>query len=116
MENLKILRNQRGLTQAEVASFLNISKQTYCHYEKNRYEPDISTLIKIADFFDCSVDYLIEHKTQKILHLDSFTSLQQEIIGYIQKLDDNQLNVVKGTLGAMAGISLQDLLKTGSKD
>jgi len=53
------LREQRRLTQEELARHLSISRASLSHYEKNRRMPDYETLNKMADFFDVTVDYLI---------------------------------------------------------
>ncbi len=57
--NLKYLRKSRSLTQQELADVLGISRQGYAKYENDLGEPDISTLIKLADYFDVSVDSMI---------------------------------------------------------
>ncbi len=111
MDNLKILRRNLNLTQRECAQALNIAKTTFCYYEQDKISPSIEMLNKMADYFGCSIDYLLGHQTKNVLHLDSFTPLQRQIISYIQKLNDDQLNVLKGTLGTMAGASLEELLK-----
>lgn len=53
------LRDQRGLTQEELASSLGISRAALSHYEKNRREPDTETLSKVADLFAVTIDYLV---------------------------------------------------------
>lgn len=59
MENLKKLRNNQNLTQQDLSVQLNISQQVYSRYENGTREPDFETLIKIADYFNVSVDYLL---------------------------------------------------------
>ncbi|MBR1533828.1 MAG: helix-turn-helix transcriptional regulator [Ruminococcus sp.] len=59
MIKLKELREKIGLSMRQAAIELDISYNTYASYEKGTKEPNISTLVKIADFFDCSVDTLI---------------------------------------------------------
>ncbi|XID92824.1 helix-turn-helix domain-containing protein [Paenibacillaceae bacterium WGS1546] len=56
---LAFLRDQRGLTQEELATSLGISRAALSHYEKNRREPDTETLGKVADLFQVSIDYLV---------------------------------------------------------
>lgn len=58
-ENLKYLRNSRQLTQKELANILGLTANCICEWEKNRSEPSISTIKKIADVFDVSADYLL---------------------------------------------------------
>lgn len=59
MNRLKQLRNERALTQADVAKYLNITRQGYANYENEVTNPTPTILVKLADFFECSVDYLI---------------------------------------------------------
>lgn len=59
MKNLKKLREERGLSQQNLAEKIGISQQSIYKYENKKAEPDISTIIKLADFFGCTVDYLI---------------------------------------------------------
>ncbi|WP_028563100.1 helix-turn-helix domain-containing protein [Paenibacillus pinihumi] len=53
------LRDERGWTQEQTSSMLGISRAALSHYEKNRREPDTETLLKFADLFQVSVDYLV---------------------------------------------------------
>lgn len=59
MIRIKEIRKEQGLNQNKVAEFLNISPGNLCDWEKGRTEPSIDFLIKLADLFNCSVDYLI---------------------------------------------------------
>ena len=58
-KRLKELREEKGLTQMEVAKEFNINAVTYLHYEKSHHEPPLSLLADMAKFFDVSVDYLL---------------------------------------------------------
>lgn len=58
-ENLKALRKQNNLTQADVAQYLNISRAGYTKYESQNGEPSIDNLINLAEFFKVSIDYLV---------------------------------------------------------
>lgn len=57
---LKKLRLESGISQKELAEKLGVSPTNIYNYEIGRTQPSIEWLIKIADFFDVSVDYLIE--------------------------------------------------------
>lgn len=59
MKNLKALRLSKNLSQQQLALRLDLSQQTIYKYENQITEPDIATLIKLANFFNTSVDYLI---------------------------------------------------------
>lgn len=57
--SLKELRENKGLTQREIASLLDISQVTYCNWENNKTEPDLNNLIRLCKFFMVSTDYLL---------------------------------------------------------
>ena len=59
MLRIKQLRQEKGLKQEELAKEFGIAQQTISNYEKGIREPDISTLKKMADFFDVSLDFLL---------------------------------------------------------
>jgi transcriptional regulator with XRE-family HTH domain len=56
---LKELRNERGLSQQDVGSFLNVSKMAVSHWEKGHSEPSIAQLVLLSDYFEVTVDYLV---------------------------------------------------------
>jgi len=58
-ERLKQLRHQRGVSQAQIAAILGVSRVNYNRYENNQRTPDEKTMVKIADYFDASLDYLL---------------------------------------------------------
>ena len=58
-ERIKSLRTQKGITQAKLALELGIAKTTLAAYEQGKNEPSNETLIKIANYFDVSTDYLL---------------------------------------------------------
>lgn len=57
---LKEIRKSKGISQLKLAMDLNTSQNTISRYETGEREPGINELIKIADYFDISVDYLLE--------------------------------------------------------
>ena len=56
---LKELREEKGLTQKEVAAQLGLHSVTYLHYEKDQREPPLKILAEMAAFFEVSTDYLL---------------------------------------------------------
>ncbi len=56
---LKQLREQRGLSQKDLADFLGMTRQAVAYYESGKREPNINTIIKLADYFSVSADYLL---------------------------------------------------------
>jgi len=58
-KNLSYLRTQKKLSQTELAEKMGLSRQSLSNYETGKREPELSYIIKFADFFDCSIDYMI---------------------------------------------------------
>ena len=56
---LRELREQKGVTQKEVADAIGCTATVYSRYERGEREPDISTLCSLADYFEVSTDTLI---------------------------------------------------------
>ena len=56
---LLTLRKERKLRQEDMAKQLGIARTTYAMYEQGNREPDYNTLIKLATFFEVSIDYLL---------------------------------------------------------
>lgn len=59
---LKEIRKERNLNQLKVALDLNISREALSYYENGKRNPDIQMLKKLSDYFDVSIDYLINGK------------------------------------------------------
>lgn len=57
---LKYLRKQKGISQLKLAMDLSLNQNSISRYETGEREADYALLIKFADYFDVSVDYLLE--------------------------------------------------------
>ena len=64
---IKGLREEKNLTQQEIANYLNISQRTYSYYENGRNIP-IEIIIKLADFYNVSVDYILGRTKNKFIN------------------------------------------------
>ena len=65
---LKELRKQKGITQIKLATDLNLSQNSISRYEQGVREADYKTLIMFADYFNVSVDYLLERTDDPTFH------------------------------------------------
>lgn len=83
-ERLKNLRKERGLTQTELSKQLNIGQTTIAAYENGTHAPQIFSLLAYADFFDCSIDYLLGRE-------DDFESIPTDINQTQQSKKEKQL-------------------------
>ena len=57
LKELRVLNNK---TQQEIAEKINITQFTYSNYETGKTQPTIEILIKLADFYDVTLDYLMK--------------------------------------------------------
>lgn len=64
-ENIRNLRIDSGYTQKQIADYLNIKQNTYSQYEIGVLNYPIDVLIKLADFYGVSVDYLLGRTSNK---------------------------------------------------
>lgn len=58
-QKLKALRKQSNKTQQQIADKLGITRAAYSHFENERNQPDSETLVKLADIFETTTDYLL---------------------------------------------------------
>ena len=98
-ELLASLRRERGILQKELAAYLNVTVATISNYEKGVHAPDYETLVKLADFFDVSTDYLLQRTEYK----SSIQTLNQklvvnytvsELVNAILQLDQNSMTAL----------------------
>ena len=91
-ERIKALRTTRNLSQVELAKKLNVSKQSVSNWENNNILPSIDLIKKLAAFFSCSTDYLLEMEQEHLLL--EFTDLTLEQRMHIQQIinDMSDLN------------------------
>lgn len=59
LPNLKILRQERGISQQRLADAIGVSQQSINQYENHSVEPDISVLTRLADHFNTSIDFIV---------------------------------------------------------
>ena len=78
LRQLKIIRVQNELTQQQVADVLGVSRSAYCCYETGRRSPDVDTLIKLAKFYDVTIDKFVENCQVKYVYNDEFLEQQPE--------------------------------------
>lgn len=67
MNRLKELRHSRGVSQQVIADLLNVTKATYSRYESGQFEPTQASLIRLADYFHVTIDYLLHRQTEEVL-------------------------------------------------
>ena len=64
-KNLRAIREDKDLSQKVIAEYLKISQNTYSQYETGVISLTAETLIKLADYYNVSVDYLLDRTNDK---------------------------------------------------
>ena len=110
-ENLKKLRIEKGLTQKTMCEMLSVSHNCYASYEQGRTEPNVQTLIKLAEIFEVSVDYLIG-KTDDVGFMPAqtsseFSSAERELIKKVRSLSPFDRELVVAQINRLAKDSVK---------
>ena len=64
-ENIRNLREDNDKLQVELAAYLDVKQTTYSKYELGKINIPVEVLIKLADFYDVSIDYLVGRSKEK---------------------------------------------------
>lgn len=90
-QKLKTLRQEKGITQEQLASKVEIVKSSISGYEKGSIYPSVEVLIKLCKFFDVSADYLLglsDNMEFKISHLtDEQLSIILSLINQFERFN-----------------------------
>ena len=77
-ENIKKLRLARGINQIEFGKALGVSKQCVSNWENDNVMPSVEMLVKIADFFNVTTDYVLGRNDKT--YVDVSTLTDEEIV------------------------------------
>ncbi|GGG18758.1 hypothetical protein GCM10007425_11560 [Lysinibacillus alkalisoli] len=100
---LKQLRTAQGLSQQQLTDQLMINRSTYARYETSSTQPDFETLVKLADFFNVSIDYLLGRDTKP------YPSKEKEDPHYRAWINDPDLAALYRELPDSDKIKIQQL-------
>lgn len=99
---LKRLRNEKGISQRELADRLKINRSTYARYETSATQPDFDTLKLLANFYDVTIDYILGNSDHKKLTIEEKLSKElrlrdgENIYFYdMEGLDDEDIEMLK---------------------
>ncbi len=104
MENLRKIREKRNINQLKIAMDLEISQESISKYETGRAFPSKIILLKLADYLNCSVDYLLGRTDNPKINKDSVSNSNEKIENLIfryNKLSESNKNKLEGCLLAI---------------
>lgn len=99
---IKELRKDNKISSEEIAKYLGISVQAYYRYENETNEPSVENLIKLANRYNVSIDYLVGR--QWLDDVGYLSPEQKNAVKILKQLDE--MNLMKGTsylAGLLAG-------------
>lgn len=85
-DRIKELRQARHMTQVELAKALGLTKQCVSNWENDNVAPSVEMLVKIADYFCVSTDYLLGRNESYNLNVSDLTA--EEIVHIQQLIND----------------------------
>ena len=101
MLRLEDLREERGLTQNEIAEAIGTSRTNIGRWEKGLNEPSYTFVVKLANFFNVTVDYLIGNEenvsTVRGGSPETFTEEERTLIRYYRAIGKEAKNAVFAT-------------------
>ena len=110
-DRLRFMRRERGWTQLQTADMLGIKRSTYAYYETRTSEPDMETLIKLADLFHTSIDFLIGNTDHSApTRVQYFSAKDPETPLFLTEEEERLLSLFR----ALDKNGQTDLLKTAS--
>lgn len=94
MENLKKIREIKKLTQLQLAVQIGVSQEIINKYEKGIAKPSVKNLEKLADYFNCSTDYLLDRTSYRysIHNLYNMCNLKEDEKAFLD--DFNNLSQI----------------------
>lgn len=93
---LKKIRILNELTQEQIANKIGITQFTYSNYEKEKTQPAIETLCKLADYYNVSLDYLCEHETKHLIDTSNWLDITKSIVYKLQELSEKNQTILLG--------------------
>ena len=102
MNRIKQLRKEKGITQENLSAMVGISQVTVSEYENGRNYPSVENLLKIADHFGVSTDYLLERSNIRgTLKAGEYTGDEAELLNNYRSLPPSERAMVRAYLQAL---------------
>ena len=98
MKNLKIYRNEKGITQIRLSIECGVSQETISAYESGKAMPSAETLIRMSNFLGVSIDYLLDKTDIPFININK-NDEDLELVNLFHQLNKEQkvdvLNYIK---------------------
>lgn len=95
-KQLKLLRETKHKNQQEVCCALNIEQSTLVNYENDKRIPKVDILIKLANYYNVSVDYLLGLKNTAFYENQKITDTEKKLLNTFIKLNEDNQDIIIG--------------------
>ena len=104
-DRLKQLREEAGISMFQLAKAIDVSNAAVCKWENGSAEPKVTYLLRLSEFFECSVDYLIgkndDFGTSKLTDFNpplKPTNKEKQLIASFRKLNPDKQKLIQQTI------------------
>lgn len=104
MKNLRIIREKRNINQLKLALDIGITQESISKYENGNAFPSKDILVKLADYLNCSIDYLLDRTNNPQVNQDKTSTEDKNIENLIfryNRLSNENKNRLEGCLLAL---------------
>lgn len=125
MEALRRLRREKGISMKELGKKIGVAESTISQYETGKREPDFETLLKLGEFFNVSVDYLLRgeqyHEKTPALTAKDERDISKKLEEALSQLESSQDGLMfqgeplDDATKELIAISLRNSLEMGKK-
>ncbi len=115
LNRLKELRIEKGLLQSDIAKIIDKSERTVGFYETGERDMNTETLAILADFFNCSIDYLLGKSDVRNPEKININDADVAFASGVKALNETNKMIIKNTLEALLAKQEQDNKNTEDK-
>lgn len=125
MEALRRLRREKGISMKELGKKIGVAESTISQYETGKREPDFETLLKLGEFFNVSVDYLLRgeqyHEKTPALTAKDERDISKKLEDALSQLESSQEGLMfqgeplDDATKELIAISLKNSLEMGKR-
>ena len=101
MNRLRFLRNEKGESLEKIAKYLNVTMQTISNYETEKRDMTPETIIKLADYFGVSTDYLLGKSDVRNPEKIDMNEIDVAFSSGFKGLNETNKMIIKNTLEAL---------------
>lgn len=106
-DRFRQLREESGVSMNQLARALDVSNAAICKWENGNAEPKVTYLIKLSEFFECTVDYLVgktddfgASKTTESTPPLKLTHKEKQLVASFRELSPNMKHLIQTTITA----------------